>query len=65
MLQPDQKKGAGPKAVFGPAHLIHSNPTVTNLTTPSIQKTTANMSAEQRCSIGVQNIELLCDLLNS
>ena len=27
-----------------------------------LQETSADMSAEQRCSIGIRNIELLCDL---
>lgn len=44
----------------------HSNPTMAELTTigpPLGLKTiSGDMSPEQRCSIGIQNIELLCDL---
>lgn len=44
----------------------HSNPIMANLLTVDpplgLQATSADMSPEQRCSIGVANIELLCDL---
>ena len=44
----------------------HSNPTMTELSTIGsplgLKATSDDMSPEQRCSIGVQNIELLCDL---
>ena len=49
-----------------PAPLQHSNPIMTDLTTIGpplgLQITSADMSPEQRCSIGIRNIELLCDL---
>lgn len=44
----------------------HSNHTMAELSTIGpplgLQSTTDDMSPEQRCSIGIQNIELLCDL---
>lgn len=44
----------------------HSKPTMTGLSTIGpplgLQSTSDDMSPEQRCSIGIQNIELLCDL---
>lgn len=50
---------------FGARHQ-HSNLTMTDLLTAGpplgLRATSADMSPEQRCSIGVSNIELLCDL---
>ena len=44
----------------------HSNHTMTPLTTVGpplgLQQTSDDMSPEQRCSIGIRNIEMLCDL---
>lgn len=46
--------------------LQHSIPIMTDLTTIGpplgLQTTSSDMSPEQRCSIGIRNIELLCDL---
>lgn len=51
---------------FWLAALQHSTIIMTDLTTIGpplgLQSTTADMSPEQRCSIGIRNIELLCDL---
>jgi hypothetical protein len=51
---------------FSAAALQHSNLTMTDLTTfgppLGLQATDDDMSPEQRCSIGIRNIELLCDL---
>jgi len=53
------------RSTFGARHQ-HSNPTMTNLLTVGpplgLQATSTDMSPEQRCLIGVRNIELLCDL---
>ena len=44
----------------------HSNTTMTELLNVGLplglKATSEDMSPEQRCSIGIQNIELLCDL---
>ena len=51
---------------FSEVPLQHSTTTMTDLTTVApplgLQATSADMSPEQRCSIGIRNIELLCDL---
>ena len=51
---------------FSETALQHSNPIMSPLATVSpslgLQATSDDMSPEQRCSIGVRNIELLCDL---
>lgn len=51
---------------FSEMALQHSDSIMTDLTTIGpplgLQSTSADMSPEQRCSIGVRNIELLCDL---
>lgn len=51
---------------FSWATIQHSTTTMTDLTNIGpplgLQSTSADMSPEQRCSIGIRNIEVLCDL---
>ena len=64
--RPDQEKRRSRNRHFSAAALQHSNLTMTDLTTfgppLGLQATDDDMSPEQRCSIGIRNIELLCDL---